>query len=198
MSERTSQAQFDAMYSGTPPWDIGHPQPCLQAIADAGGLRGRVLDAGCGTGEHAIMAAGMGLETLGIDGSPTAIDLARRKAAQRGVDVPFLVADALDLPSLGRVFDTVIDSGLFHVFDDVNRARYVDSLRAVTAPGGRVYVLSFSDKVPGDIGPRRVTEGEIRSSFASPDKAWNVERVEAVGMEVNLSPEPIQIGRAHV
>ena len=191
MSERTSQAQFDAMYSGTPPWDIGHPQPSLRAIADAGGLRGRVLDAGCGTGEHAIMAAGMGLETLGIDGSATAIDLARRKAAERGVDVSFRVADALDLPSLGKVFDTVIDSGLFHVFDDVNRARYVDSLRAVTAPGGRVYVLSFSDRVPGDIGPRRVTEGEIRASFAGPDKAWNVMSVEAVGMEVNLSPEPI-------
>src|SRR5260370_42021470 len=102
MSERTSQAQFDAMYSGTPPWDIGHPQPCMQAIADAGGLRGRVLDAGCGTGEHAIMAAGMGLETPGIDPSPTALELAPRKAAQPGVDAAVLLPDALDPPPLGR------------------------------------------------------------------------------------------------
>ena len=188
MSERTSQADFDAMYAGTPPWDIGHPQPCLQAIAQAGGLKGRVLDAGCGTGEHALMAAGLGFETIGIDASPTAIGLARRKAEQRGLEVPLLVADALDLPVLGKVFDTVIDSGLFHVFDDADRARYVESLRAVTAPGARAYILTFSDRMPGDFGPRRVTEGEFAASFAM---GWKVVSVEAAGMEVNFSLDPI-------
>ena len=188
MSDRPSQADFDAMYTGTPPWDIGRPQGSICAVADAGGLRGRVLDAGCGTGEHALMAAGMGLEATGIDGSPRAIDLARRKAAERGVDVRFLLADALDLGSLGEVFDTVIDSGLFHVFDDDDRARYVDSLRAATAPGGRVYVLCFSDRFPPGFGPRRVSQEEIRASFSD---GWTVEAIEAVGMEVNFSPDPI-------
>ena len=102
------------------------------------------------------MAAALGLDATGIDGSPRAIDLARAKAAQRGIDVRFLLGDALDLGSFGETFDTVIDSGLFHVFDDDDRARYVDSLRAATAPGGRVYVLCFSDRMPGGIGPRKV------------------------------------------
>jgi SAM-dependent methyltransferase len=176
------------MYTGTPPWDIGRPQGSLQAVADAGGIRGRVLDAGCGTGEHALMAAALGLDATGIDGSPTAIGIARRKAAERGIDVRFLIGDALDLGALGEVFDTVIDSGLFHVFDDEERARYVDSLRAATAPGGRVYLLCFSDRFPPGFGPRRVSEEEIRDSFSD---GWTVEAVDAVGMEVNFSPEPI-------
>src|SRR5207244_11581336 len=166
MSDLRSQADFDAMYTGTPPWDIGHPQACIRAVADAGGIRGRVLDAGCGTGEQALMAAALGLDATGIDGSPRAIDLARAKAAQRGIDVRFLLGDALDLGSLGETFDTVIDSGLFHVFDDDTRARYVDSLRAATVPGARVYVLCFSDRDPPGFGPRRVSQAEIRASFA--------------------------------
>jgi SAM-dependent methyltransferase len=188
MSDLPTQADFDAMYTGTPPWDIGRPQGSLRAVADAGGLRGRVLDAGCGTGEHALMAATLGLDATGIDGSPTAIGLARQKAAERGIDVRFLVGDALDLGSLGEFFDTVIDSGLFHVFDDDDRVRYVDSLRAATAPGGRVYVLCFSDRFPPGFGPRRVSEEEIRASFSD---GWTVEAIDAVGLEVNFSPEPV-------
>jgi SAM-dependent methyltransferase len=188
MSDLPTQPDFDAMYTGTPPWDIGRPQGSLRAVADAGGLRGRVLDAGCGTGEHALMAATLGLDATGIDGSPTAIGLARQKAAERGIDVRFLVGDALDLGSLGEFFDTVIDSGLFHVFDDDDRVRYVDSLRAATAPGGRVYVLCFSDRFPPGFGPRRVSEEEIRASFSD---GWTVEAIDAVGLEVNFSPEPI-------
>ncbi|MEA2593258.1 MAG: hypothetical protein QOD62_3089 [Actinomycetota bacterium] len=188
MSDLPTQRDFDAMYTGTPPWDIGRPQGSLQAVADAGGIRGRVLDAGCGTGEHALMAAALGLDTTGVDGSPTAIDLARSKAAERGIAVRFLVADALNLGSLGENFDTVIDSGLFHVFDDDDRARYVGSLRAATAPGGRVYLLCFSDRFPPGFGPRRVSEEEIRASFSD---GWTIEAIDAVGFEVNFSPDPI-------
>ncbi|MEA2565686.1 MAG: hypothetical protein QOD49_863 [Actinomycetota bacterium] len=188
MSDLPTQRDFDAMYTGTPPWDIGRPQGLLQAVADAGGIRGRVLDAGCGTGEHALMAAALGLDTTGVDGSPTAIDLARSKAAERGIAVRFLVADALNLGSLGETFDTVIDSGLFHVFDDDDRARYVGSLRAATAPAGRVYLLCFSDRFPPGFGPRRVSEEEIRASFSD---GWTIEAIDAVGFEVNFSPDPI-------
>src|SRR5439155_8255256 len=188
MSDLRSQADFDAMYTGTPPWDIERPQGSLRAVADAGGIRGRVLDAGCGTGEHALMAAALGLDATGIDGSPRAIALARSKAAQRGIGVRFLLADALDLGSLGETFDTVIDSGLFHVFGDDDRARYVESLRATTVPGGRVHMLCFSDRFPPGFGPRRISQDEIRTNFSD---AWNVASIEAVGLEVNFSPEPV-------
>src|ERR1700687_4973493 len=82
---------FDASYAGTPPWDIGRPQPAFLALAEAGAIRGRVLDVGCGTGEHALMAAGLGLESVGIDSAATAIAIAERKGRERGLAGRFLV-----------------------------------------------------------------------------------------------------------
>jgi SAM-dependent methyltransferase len=184
---------FDSAYLGTPPWDIGAPQPAIAELAEHGAFGSRVLDAGCGTGEHALLAAGLGRDAVGIDASPRAIALANNKAAVRGLKVRFLVWDALDLGSLGEVFDTVIDSGLFHVFDDPARARYVASLREATAPGGNVVVLCFSDRVPGDFGPRRVKAAELEASFAD---GWRVERIEEVPMSVIFAPDGIPAWRA--
>src|SRR5919109_3846614 len=95
---------FNFLYTVTPPWDIGRPQPAFVALAQAGAIRGRVLDVGCGTGEHALMAAGLGLEATGVDAAPTAIAIARGKARDRGLTARFLVWDALRLASLGEQF----------------------------------------------------------------------------------------------
>lgn len=57
-------AEPDDLYAGKAPWDIDRPQPALLALASAGAITGRVLDAGCGTGEHVLMAAGLGLVAL--------------------------------------------------------------------------------------------------------------------------------------
>jgi cyclopropane fatty-acyl-phospholipid synthase-like methyltransferase len=176
------------MYSGTPPWDIGRPQPTLQALADAGEFRGSVLDIGCGTGEHALMAAQRGLEAVGIDSSPAAVEIAKRKSRERGLNSRFLVHNALDLASLDEQFDTLIDSGLFHVFSDDHRAAYVESLKAVARPGARYLMLCFSEHQPGDFGPRRVTQQEIRQNFSH---GWRIESIEMTKLETNLGPEGI-------
>jgi SAM-dependent methyltransferase len=149
----------------SPPWDIGYPQPAFVRLADDGLLRGRVLDVGCGTGEHALLAAARGADAMGVDVAPRAIERARAKAAERGLKARLEVADALSLADLGLTFDTVIDSGLFHVFDDQDRARYVASLAAVLRDGGRCYLMCFSDRQPGDFGPRRVSQDELRAAF---------------------------------
>ena len=171
---------FDALYAGTPPWDIGRPQPALLALAEAGALRGRVLDVGCGTGEHALLAAGLRLEATGVDVAAAAIAAAEAKAAERGLAARFLVWNALDLAALGERFDTVLDSGLFHVLDDHDRAAYVASLAAATRDGGRLYLLCFSDRQPGLLGPRRVTRDELRAAFAG---GWRVDAVEPATMD---------------
>lgn len=178
--------EFNQSYSGTPPWDIGHPQTAFQTLADAGELRGKVLDAGCGTGEHALMAAGIGLDATGIDAAPAAIARAEAKSRQRGVAARFLVHDALRLADLSEHFDTVLDSGLFHVFDDGERRAYVESLKAVMVPGGRYFMLCFSDRQRGDRGPRRITEAEIRENFSG---GWRVDSLERVVLEAVLNPE---------
>jgi SAM-dependent methyltransferase len=171
---------FDALYAGTPPWDIGRPQPAFLALAEAGALRGRVLDVGCGTGEHALLAAGLGLEATGVDVAAAAIAAAEAKAAERGLAARFLVWNALDLASLGERFDTVLDSGLFHVLDDHDRAAYVASLAAATRDGGRLYLLCFSDRQPGIFGPRRVTRDELGAAFAG---GWRADAVEPATMD---------------
>ncbi len=118
------------------PWDIGRPQPAFAQLASRGLLGGRVLDVGCGTGEQTLLAAAASADAMGVDISPRAIERARDKAAERALMARFVVADALDLGQLGLAFDTVIDCGLFHVFDDDARARYVSSL-ASALRGGR-------------------------------------------------------------
>jgi len=186
---------FDALYAGTPPWDIGRPQPAFLALAEAGAIRGRVLDVGCGTGEHVLMAAGLGLETTGLDAAPTAIDAARRKARDRGLTARFLVWDALRLAELGERFDTVLDSGLFHVFTDEDRPRFVEGLRAVVRPGGRYLMLCFSERQPGLWGPRRVTRAEIRASFAD---GWRVDAIEPARFDVTFDPGGAQAWLASI
>jgi cyclopropane fatty-acyl-phospholipid synthase-like methyltransferase len=189
--------RFNAIYdAGVPPWDIGRPQPAFLELADQGALGGRVLDVGCGTGEHALMAAAHGLQATGIDAVANAITIAQRKARDRGLDARFLVWNALRLPELGEQFDIVLDSGLFHVFDDEHRARYVASLRAIIPTGGRYYMLCFSDRQPGSTGPRRVSQSEIRQAFASPD--WQIDAIDAMTMDTNMDDTGVRAWRASI
>lgn len=181
-----TNVDFDAAYQIVPPWDIGRPQPAILALAEAGLVTGEVLDAGCGTGEHALMAAARGLRATGIDAAAAAIERARQKAEERGLEVRFVAGDALALEDLGQQFDTVIDTGLFHVFDDAARARYVASLERVVRARGTLFLLCFSDQVP-DIasGPRRISQAELRVAFAG---GWAVKSIEPAQFEVQSLP----------
>jgi cyclopropane fatty-acyl-phospholipid synthase-like methyltransferase len=187
--------EFEAMYATTPPWDIGRPQPAFVELAKADALKGRVLDVGCGTGEHALMAAGLGLSATGIDAAPRAVEMAQRKARDRGLGARFLVGDALELDALGERFDTVLDCGLFHVFDDEERRRYVDSLRSSISPGGRYFMLCFSERQPGTLGPRRVSRNEIKASFAD---GWTVDAIEPARFDLNVDPRGAEAWRAAI
>jgi SAM-dependent methyltransferase len=181
----TATPGWDDSYAagGQPaPWDIGRPQPEFARLAEAGLLTGQLLDAGCGTGEQTLLAAQYGADAFGVDISPRAIELARAKAADRGVRAQFEVANALYLGELGRAFDTIIDCGVFHTFDDADRATYVISLAGVLRPGGHCYLMCFSDRQPGTFGPRRVRQDELRAAFAD---GWVVEDIAAATFAIN-------------
>jgi SAM-dependent methyltransferase len=176
--------QWDASYrqDTPPPWDLGRPQPMVAELVEQGRLTGDLFDAGCGTGEHSLLAAARGAVVFGMDLSRVAIERAREKAVQRGLSARFEAGDVLqaDLPS--AAFDVVLDSGLFHSFDDTDRVRYVDLLRRVTRIGGVVYLMCFSDRQPGDWGPRRVTRAELEDAFGV---GWSIESVEPAVFEIN-------------
>jgi cyclopropane fatty-acyl-phospholipid synthase-like methyltransferase len=170
---------FESAYAGQAPWDIGRPQQALLDVADR--ITGSVLDAGCGTGENALFFASRGHKVTGIDFLEEPIQRAKRKAAERGLMATFLVMDALALKDLPEVFDNVIDSGLFHVFSDEDRKRYVEGLATVLKPGGRLFLLCFSDEEPGTQEPRRVSKQEFHDAFA---QGWVIESIEPARYEV--------------
>jgi cyclopropane fatty-acyl-phospholipid synthase-like methyltransferase len=184
----------EAYAAGTPaPWDIGRPQPAFVRLAEQGLLSGQVLDSGCGTGEQTLLAAAHGADATGVDVSGRAIQRAIQKAAERGLRARFEVADALDLGDLELTFDTIVDSGVFHVFDDPNRARYVASLASVLRPGGYCYLICFSDRQPGTAEPRRVRQDELRAAFRD---GWAVASIEAAAFELNQSELGIRSAQA--
>lgn len=191
-----SAEDFDAIYvAGQPPWDIGRPQSAFRELAESGRLTGRVLDVGCGTGEHALMAAAIGLDATGVDTATTAVAIAQRKANERDLNVRFLTWNALDLADLGETFETVLDCGLFHVFEDPERPRFVAALRGSMSVGARYYMLCFSDLEPGDWGPRRIQQDEIRASFSD---GWRVEEIEPALIETTIDPGNVRAWLASI
>lgn len=164
------RSSFENLYAGQPRWEIGRPQQAFLDTADK--ITGSVLDSGCGTGENALFFASRGQRVTGIDFLADPIQLARRKAAERGLTATFLVMDALALEELPEVFDNVIDSGLFHVFSDEDRRRYVDGLATVLKPQGRLFFLCFSDEEPGERAPARFAI--VRSRSGKAIHSWSI------------------------
>jgi SAM-dependent methyltransferase len=183
--ERMTGRPWDASYhDGPAPRDIGRPQAAIARLASEGGFAGPVLDAGCGTGEHTLLVASLGLPALGVDVAETALAMARKKARERGIEAEFAAADALHLECLGRRFETVLDCGLFHTFEDDERPGYVASVASVTERGGTLYVLCFSDAGP-ETGPHPVSERELRAAFDA-SMGWNVAAIRPERIETRF------------
>lgn len=180
MTNLLDQVTFWFIYAKKAPWDIGKPQAPFVAVADR--VVSPVLDAGCGTGENALFFAARGHRVTGIDFLKKPIQQARVKAAERGLQMEFLVKDALKLGDWGERFTSVIDCGLFHVFSDHDRRRYVQGLTQVVEPGGRLFLMCFSDEEPGTQGPRRVSRQELLDAFA---EGFEVDLIEPSRFEVN-------------
>ncbi|SEF26522.1 Methyltransferase domain-containing protein [Amycolatopsis pretoriensis] len=155
MIEFCSEARhrdYDLAYRGETalgeqlPWDIPGPQPAFVDIERAGLIRGAVLDCGCGTGENALFLASKGYAVTGVDLAPTAISRARQKSAERAIDVAFAVADALELAGYEECFDTVVDSGMAHVFGSGELPRYAAALHHACRPDAVLFVLGIDEQ----------------------------------------------------
>jgi SAM-dependent methyltransferase len=173
MDSTPSLSRFDDAYkTRSAPWVIGEPQPAIVELQRAGWIRSKVLDVGCGTGEHTILLTRLGYDVLGIDFAPHAVEQARANAAEKGVDAHFEVADAMNLGEEPG-YQTIVDSALFHIFDAADRVRYVSSLHAAVRHGGLVHVLALSDAGRG-FGPQ-VSETDVREAFGD---GWVLEALD--------------------
>lgn len=163
------------MAGAKPPWSIGEPQPELATLIEQGKIRGEVLDAGCGEAAISLYLAERGFTTVGLDQSPTAIDLAKAEAAARGLtNASFAVADISDFGGYDGRFDTIVDSTLFHSMPVELREGYQQSIVRAAAPGASYFVLVF-DKAGMPDGPANpVTEDELRDVVS---KYWTIDEI---------------------
>lgn len=184
---------FDPAYRGEtaefgpgvrPPWSLGVPQPEIAALIDQGRIRGAVLDAGCGEAALGLHTAALGHDTVGLDASPTAIELAKAAAERRGLtNVTFEVADISDFTGYDARFDTIVDSTLFHSMPVELRDRYQRSIVRAAAPGASYFVLVFART--GDSGPANpVTEDELREVVS---KYWVIDEIRPARIHGNFA-----------
>ncbi len=176
--------EFETVYRGEsaqfgegvrPPWSIGEPQPELAALIEQGKFHGDVLDVGCGEAAISLTLGERGHTTVGLDLSPTAIDLARREAQRRGLtDVSFEVADISSFTGYDGRFGTIVDSTLFHSIPVEAREGYQQSIVRAAAPGASYFALVF-DRAAVTEGPiNAVTEDELRDVVS---KYWVIDEI---------------------
>ncbi|MDT5012677.1 MAG: 2-heptyl-hydroxyquinolin-4(1H)-one methyltransferase [Mycobacterium sp.] len=196
MTNAPNDMDFDSAYRGEapelgmgtrPPWSIGEPQPEIAALIDAGKFHGDVLDVGCGEAAVSLYLAELGYTTVGLDLSPTAIDLARAEAARRGLDnATFEVADISSFGGYDDRFGTIVDSTLFHSIPVELRDGYQRSIVRAAAPGASYFALVF-DRGGMPNGPANpVTEDELRDVVS---KYWTVDDIRPARIHANVPDE---------
>jgi SAM-dependent methyltransferase len=184
---------FDAAYRGQepslgdgvrPPWSIGEPQPELASLIDKGAFHGEVLDAGCGEAALTLELAARGYDVVGIDLSPSAIELASAEAARRGlVSATFEVADITALAGYDGRFGTIVDSALFHALAPEQRDPYQDSIARAAGTGASYFVLAF-DKAGLPSGPGHpVTLDELNAVVS---RFWAIDSIRPARIHANL------------
>jgi SAM-dependent methyltransferase len=193
--DRVGNLFFRNSYLVTPPWDIGRPQPEIVGLVEADEIRGDVLDLGCGTGENALFLAERGHRVVGMDIAPRAIAKAKDKARERGLAAEFIEDSVVDPRRVTGSFDTVIDSGLFHSFGPNQQPCYVATVTRLLRPGGRLFILCFSENEPGTWGPRRITQAEIRAVFRD---GWLVRDIRAARFAAHLEGGGVQAWLASI
>lgn len=183
---------FDAVYTDTPPWDIGGPQPAMSALLTEYPPLPSVLDVGCGSGDLSIHLAGLGYQTVGVDFVEAAIAHAQQKrtALPPGVAdrVEFRVADALRPSLLQQQFGSVVDSGFYHLFDPDQCNQYADELAQTLIPGGRLYLHAFNvdfSSMPNL--PRQITAEELQTRFTV-ERGWRILEIRPVEFLSRVAP----------
>jgi SAM-dependent methyltransferase len=128
----------------TVPWDRGAPQDLLVGWARERGAAGagrRAVVVGCGLGDDAEFAAGLGFDTVAFDISASAIELARRRFP--GSDVRYVRADLLAAPpAWSGAFDLVIEVQTVQALPEPDRSRAIAAVAGLTAPGGTLLVVT--------------------------------------------------------
>jgi 2-polyprenyl-3-methyl-5-hydroxy-6-metoxy-1,4-benzoquinol methylase len=115
--------------------------------------RPRVVEYGTGTGPGACFLAARGFQVDAIDLSPTAIELARKFAAERNLDIRYEVADICRLSDRSPVYDLVIDNFCLHcLVTDEQRSSALAAVHSMLKPTGYYLIGTAIFRADRDLG----------------------------------------------
>ena len=144
-------AEWDEYYRKYPlgelGWELGKPRPMLVEFVEKGLIKaGKALDLCCGAGTNTVYLAQKGFDVTGIDISPAAIEIAKKKAVQAKANIGFLVESFVDLSFDDKAFDFVFDMGCFHHVDVEDRDEFIAGVNRVLKEEGLYMITCFSYK----------------------------------------------------
>ena len=150
------------------PWHTPEPYDLVLEAAKAHDYMGKALDLGCGTGVVAVALAEMGFEVTAIDFIPKAIEMARTRAADDGVEVDFIERNLLEWEG-HDVFDLIHDSGTLHSMPSSRMAGYKEKLLSWSKAGTDFVIAHWGKRHALDwrpIGPNRRSRESLVEFFA--------------------------------
>jgi SAM-dependent methyltransferase len=176
-SAQANRKYFQQAYrTGQHGWEIDDPSP--YALKFLSRLRraipgGRLLDAGCGEGRHAIMAAGLGFRVTAVDYEPLALERARHLAKIKGAEgITFRNANILKMPAPRAPFDAIIDYGCLHHQKKADWPAYKAFVLGALRRGGFLVLSVFGPRFPLFHGRSRnwhIARGAYRRYFTRDD-----------------------------
>lgn len=124
------------------PWHRESLPPLLHVYMGGLDEPRTIVDFGSGTGTMAVELADRGHDVLGVDFMEEAVEMSRRRAAEREVEVEFVHANVLEWEP-PRPFDIVLDCGLLHGLAEADIERYNERLLASLADEGDYFLSHF-------------------------------------------------------
>lgn len=149
--------------------------------------RGRFLDLGTGDGTQARALAKNGFEVTGSDISEIAIENAKKLSKE----INFLTDDILNSKLPANAFDYVFDRGIFHLFDNIQRPKFVEQIKRILDDDGIYFLKCMSieqEEFPDGSGPNRLSKQEIIDTFRND---FDIEKIKVAVFEaINFDSNP--------
>jgi cyclopropane fatty-acyl-phospholipid synthase-like methyltransferase len=176
------------------PWNMETPPIILRHLVESEKIKPcKVIDLGCGAGNYVMYLAARGFDAAGVDISASAIAMAKKSAAEKGIKCHFATADVLgDMSEMKGLFDFAYDWEVLHHIFPEDRAKYITNVHGLLKPGGQYLSVCFSEDSPqfGGKGKYRKTpldtvlyfssENEMRALFLT---AFEIEELRTVDVE---------------
>ena len=192
MNTKKPDEDWDKFYQETKPEDLPWFTKKLESdleneIKSRNITKGKFLDLGTGDGTQARELAKLGFDVTGTDISETAIDRAKKLSK----DINYLTDDILNSKLLASSFDFIFDRGIFHLFDDSHRPKFVEQIKRILKDDGIYFLKCMSieqEEFPEGSGPHRLTKQEIIDSFSND---FNIEKIFPTAFEaINFDDNP--------